>query len=86
MKYLKVKGKTRIIRKISYQTENDIECTYKGYLINISLQDTDDFYVTIKAPDGCYIVQGGFGGPFCNYNIKSMDDCLKICLENILSK
>jgi len=86
MEKLQVKGKTRIIRdnKISFQTEHDLYCTYKNHSICISEQDSGDYYVTVVDRAGMYAVQGGFGGQYCRYGIKTIEDCLKMCLENIL--
>lgn len=81
-----VNGKTRIVRKsnISYHTDNDLYCTYKGYSICISTQDRGDFYVTARDKTGMYAVEGGFGGLYCKYGIETIEDCLKMCIENIL--
>lgn len=81
-----VNGKNRIIRDkfIHHQTDNDLECTYKNHHINIAKQDTDDFYITVTDQTGMYAVQGGFGGPYCRYGIETIEDCLVMCIENIL--
>jgi len=83
-----VNGKTRIVRdsKISYHTNNDLYCKYKDHNITISKQEKGDFYVSVVGPDGMYAVNGGFGGEYCRYNIKTIDDCLAMCIENILIK
>lgn len=81
-----VDGKTRIIRKnmIRYQTDNDLECIYRNHNINIAKQEADDFYVTVTDKTGAYAVQGGFGSDYCRYGIKTIEDCLKMCIQNIL--
>jgi len=81
-----VDGKTRVIRnkQIHYQTENDLECTYKGHNICIAKQEADDFYITVRDIAGRYAVQGGFGGDYCRYGIETIEDCLVMCIENIL--
>ena len=83
---VEVQGKTRIVRKsqIHYQTDDDLQCTYRNHLIDIAAQETGGFYCTVSAPDGCCIVQGGFGGPHCKYNITSITDCLVMCIDNII--
>jgi hypothetical protein len=82
-----VDGKTRVIRdkQIHYQTENDLECTYRNHSIYINKQDTrNDFYVSVKDKTGMYAVQGSFGGDYCRYNIETIEDCLVMCIKNIL--
>ncbi len=82
-----VDGKTRVIRgkQIHYQTENDLECTYKDHLICIAKQEaTNDFYITVRDKTGMYAVQGGFGGDYCRYGIETIEDCLVMCIKNIL--
>lgn len=82
-----VDGKPRLVRKnmIRYQTDNDLECVYKNHTISISRQEAnDDFYVTVRDSSGMYAVQGGFGGPYCRYGIETIEDCLAMCIKNIL--
>ena len=82
-----VDGKTRVIRdkQIHYQTKNDLECTYKNHSIYINKQDTrNEFYVSVKDKTGMYAVQGAFGGDYCRYNIETIEDCLVMCIKNIL--
>lgn len=81
-----VDGKKRVIRdkQIHYYTENDLECHYKNHLIYISKQEIGDFYVTVQDKTGMYAVQGGFGGDYCRYGIKTIKDCLVMCIQNIL--
>jgi hypothetical protein len=82
-----VNGKTRIIRdkQIQLQTENDLYCTYKNHSICISKQETtNDFYVTVSDRSGIYAVQGGYGGDYCRDGVKTIEDCLVICIKNIL--
>lgn len=82
-----VEGKTRVIRdkNIHHQTENDLECTYKEHRICISKQEaTNDYYVTVRDKAGMYAVQGGFGGDYCQYGIETIEDCLVMCIKNIL--
>jgi len=81
-----VDGKTRVIRakQIYYQTENNLECTYRGHEIYIAKQERDDFYVTARDKTGRYVVQGGFGGDYCRNGIETIEDCLVMCIENIL--
>jgi hypothetical protein len=81
-----VKGKTRIVRdkQIGYQTEAHLQCTYKNHSISISAQDSGYFYVTVTDKTGMYAVQGGFGGEYCRYGIETIEDCLAMCIENIL--
>jgi len=81
-----VDGKIRVVRdkQIHYQTENDLECTYKDHHIYIAKQETDDFYVSVRDKTGSYAVHGGFGGDYCRYGIKTIEDCLVMCIKNIL--
>jgi hypothetical protein len=81
-----VEDKKRIVRNkyIEYFTENDLYCTYKNYSIAISRTDVDDFYIDVRDKTGMVAIQGGFGGHYCRYNIKTLEDCLKLCIENIL--
>lgn len=81
-----VDGKARIIRKgaISFQTQDDLYCKYRNHDICISRQECGGFYVTVRDKSGMYAVQGGFGGPHCRYEIESIEDCLKMCIQNIL--
>lgn len=81
---IEVKGKNRIIRDkfIHYQTENDLECTYKSHLIYIAAQETGGWYVSVTDKTGMYAVQGGFGGGYDEY--ETMNDVLVMCIENIL--
>ncbi len=82
-----VNGKTRVIRdnQVNCQTENRLECTYKDHYICIVKQEaTNDFYVTVRYKTGIYAVQGGFGGHYCRYGIETIEDCLVMCIKNIL--
>jgi hypothetical protein len=81
-----VDGKPRIIRKnmISYHTENDLNCRYQNHNINIARQESGDFYVAVTDDSGSYAVQGGFGGQYCRDGIKTIEDCLVMCIQNIL--
>lgn len=83
---VQVDGKTRIVRDsmIHYHTDNDLECTYKNHHINIAKQEVGDFYVTVTDQTGMYAVQGGFGGDYCRYGIETIEDCLVMCMQNIL--
>ena len=83
---VEVNGKTRIIRDkfIHYDTENDLECTYKNHHINIAKQEVGDYYVTVTDETGMHAVQGGFGGEYCRYGIETIEDCLVMAIENIL--
>lgn len=81
-----VKGKTCVIRKnqIQYDFDTDFECDYKKHHIYISKLKENDFYITVKDKTGMYAVDGGFGGEHCRYGIKTIEDCLKLAIENIL--
>lgn len=83
---VEVDGKTRIVRDsmIHYHTDNDLECTYKNHHINIAKQEVGDFYVTVTDQTGMYAVCGGFGGDYCTYGIETIEDCLVMCMQNIL--
>ena len=83
---LKVAGKNRVIRdkQISFQTEHDLHCRYRDHDICIAEQETGGYYVTVTDVTGMYAVQGGFGGQFCRDGIKSIEDCLVMCIKNIL--
>lgn len=83
---VEVNGKTRIIRDkfIHYQTENDLECTYKNHHINIAKQEVGDYYVTVTDETGMYAVQGGFGGSWGKEEHNSIEGCLVMAIENIL--
>ena len=80
-----VNGKNRVVRDkfIHYQTENDLECYYKNHHINITAQETGGFYVTVTDETGMYAVDGGFG-EYHNPPIETIEDCLVMCIENIL--
>lgn len=80
-----VNGKTRIIRpsKTTHVVGDYFGCDYKGYSICISIRP-NDFYITVKDKTGMYAVDGGFGGEHCRYGIKTIEDCLKLAIENIL--
>lgn len=81
-----VDGKLRLIRdkQISFKTDHDLYCKYKNHNICISEQETGGYYVTVTDRTGCYAVQGGFGGPYCRDGIKTIEDCLVMCIKNIL--
>jgi hypothetical protein len=81
-----VEGKTRIIRDkmITHQSENSLECYYKNHQIIIEKQRIDDFYVSVTDERGMHAVHGGFGGDYCTENIKTIEDCLVMCIKNIL--
>ena len=81
-----VEGKIRIIRnkQIDYFTENDLSCKYKKCTINISKQEVGDYWVSVTDKNGGYLVYGGFGGEYCRYQIKTIEDCLIMCIQNIL--
>lgn len=79
-----VDGKLRIVRQIDFQTEHDLYCRYRQHNICISEQETGGFYVTVTDKTGMYAVQGGFGGDYCRYGIKTIEDCLFMCIKNIL--
>lgn len=83
---LKVDGKTRIIPKkqITFETNHDLYCKYKNHNICISEQETGDYYITVTDNTGGYVVQGGFGGQYCRYGIETIEDCLVMCIKNIL--
>jgi hypothetical protein len=82
---IKVKGKNRLIRNkfVFYQSEYDLECTYKNHHINIAEQETGGFYVTVTDKTGMYAVDGYFN-EYHNPPIKTIEECLEICIENIL--
>ena len=82
---VKVNGKNRVIRDkfIDYHTENDLYCTYKNHFIRISAQDTGGFYCTVTDQTGMYAVDGGFG-EYHNPPFETIEDCLKMCIENII--
>lgn len=75
-----VGDKKRILKKIDYLTENDLEGTYKGHLIIINAQETGGYYATVTHPEGCYIVDGYF----TEYKYQSIKDVVEMCIENIL--
>ncbi len=81
---IEVNGKTRIIRDkfIHYHTEQDLECHYKNHHINIAEQETGGWFATVTDKTGMYAVDGGFGGGYDEY--ESLEDVLKMCIENIL--
>ena len=81
---IQVNGKTRIIRDkfIDYHTKQDLYCRYKNHQINISEQETGGWFVSVTDVTGGYAVYGGFGGGYDEY--ESMEDILKMCIENIL--
>lgn len=82
---VEVNGKTRVVRDtwIHYHNEHDLQCTYKNHDINIAEQETDGFYCTVTDQTGMYAVCGGFG----DYHYppyETIEDCLKMCIENII--
>lgn len=81
-----VNDKKRIIRNkfIYYQTENDLECTYKNHRICIAKQEIGDFYISVTDKTGMYAVHGGYGGPYCRNGIETIEDCLKLAILNII--
>lgn len=81
-----VDGKTRIVRdnKISYQTNHDLYCIYKAHNICISEQESGGYYISVTNKAGQYAVEGGFGGQYCRYGIETIEDCLALCIKNIL--
>lgn len=81
-----VDGKTRIIKdkQISFHTEHDLYCKYKNHNICISEQTDGSYYVTVTDESGCYAVMGGFGGQYCRDGIETIEDCLKMCIKNIV--
>lgn len=83
---VQVDGKTRIVRakNIRHQTKGQLECKYKGHLVWIEKQKEGDFYVAVTDEAGRYAVQGGFGGQYCRYGIETIEDCLAMCIKNIL--
>jgi len=83
---IKVKGKNRIIqqKQIRYQDNKEFECVYKKHNIYISKLKENDFYMSVTDASGMYAVQGGYGGKNCPYGIQTLEDCLKLAIENIL--
>jgi len=81
-----VNGKTRVLRahNISFRTDHDLYCVYRGHNICISEQETGGFYVTAVDRTGNYTVQEYMGGEYCSRGIKTIIDCLTMCIENIL--
>jgi len=82
---VEVNGKLRVVgdKYISYQTESDLQCTYQNHDINIAEQDTGGYYVTVTDQTGMYAVCGGFG-EYHNPPYETIEDCLKMCIENII--
>lgn len=68
---------------ITHQSENSLECYYKNRQIIIEKQRIDDFYVSVTAERGMYAVHGGFGGDYCTENIKTIEDCLVVCITKL---
>ncbi len=85
---VEVYGKTRLVRgnMVYYHTDTNLECVYKNHHINIIKQDKGNYYVTVTDQKGMYAVLGGFGGEYCRYGIKSIKDCLVMCIQNIIFK
>ena len=73
-------GKKRILKNITYLTENDLEATYKGHLLIINAQETGGYYATVTHPDSCYIVDGYF----TEYKYQTIQNVVEMCIENIL--
>ena len=81
-----VNGKIRIIRKkyIDYHTDDTFYCNYKNHTIEISKQEIGGFYCKVKNSAGMYVVDGYYGVHYYEKDIKTIKDCLKECIENIL--
>lgn len=86
--FLEINGKKRIIRKgqISYQTEDDIECTYAGFNIEVMAQETGGFYIQVHNPEISLgtAVDGYFGEWSRERPVRTIEDALVLALENIL--
>lgn len=80
---IKVDGKNRIIKDIRENKEESFWALYKKYEIFIDKEPDeflykDVFYARVHHPNGELIVDGWMANNF--------DDCLRICMENILYK
>ena len=85
---LEVNGKKRVIRKsqISYQTEDEIECTYAGFNIEVRAQETGGFYIQAHNPEISFgtAVDGYFDEWSREKPVRTIEDALVVALENIL--
>lgn len=86
--YLEVNGKKRVIRKsqISYQTEDEIECTYAGFNIEVRAQETGGFYIHVHNPEISFgtAVDGYFDEWSQERPVRTMEDALTVALDNII--
>ena len=84
-----VQDKQRIIRDkyISVYEKYQLECKYRNHFIYILKDNSNNgFYAEVKDKSGRFLVQGGFGGCYSRYGIKTIEDCLAMCIDNILIK
>lgn len=55
----------------------------QNHQIIIEKQKIDDFYVSVTDERGMHAVHGGFGGDYCTENIKTIEDCLVMCITKL---